>query len=131
MIYPDDVEILEKLANILIIEKRYEIAMEIYKKIISLSGETEGSLYIMTHLSHELAHHEELYAYARRYQKNWPNNPEILSLLAEAEVALGQRQDAIQTLIKLKNLTPYNSEIMDMIAKLTTEEELAGNFGNQ
>jgi tetratricopeptide (TPR) repeat protein len=127
--YPDDVEILEKLANILIIEKRYDIAMEIYKKIISLAWENEGSLYIMTHLSHELAHHEELYAYARRYQKNWPNNPEILWLLAEAEVALGQRQDAIQTLIKLKNLTPYNSEIMDMIAKLTTDEELAGNFG--
>ncbi len=131
MIYPDDVEILEKLANILIIEKRYEIAMEIYKKIISLSGETEGSLYIMTHLSHELAHHEELYAYARRYQKNWPNNPEILSLLAEAEIALGQRQDAIQTLIRLKNLTPYNSEIMDTIAKLTAEEELAGNFNSE
>ncbi len=86
--YPDDVEILEKLANILIIEKRYDIAMEIYKKIVSLSGETEGSLYIMSHLARETGHQEEMYAYTRRYQKNWPNNPEILSLLAEAEIAL-------------------------------------------
>ena len=96
-----------------------------------MSGETEWSLYIMTHLAHELWHNEELYAYARRYQKNWPNNPEILSLLAESEIALGERQNAIQTLIKLKNLTPYNHEIMDMISKLTMEEELAGNFISQ
>lgn len=129
--YPEDGEILERLANILIIEKRYDLALEIYKKIISLSGETEWSLYIMTHLAHELGHHEELYAYARRYQKNWPNNPDILTLLAQAEIALGERQSAIQTLIKLKNLTPYNNEIMETIAKLTMEEELAGNFGGE
>jgi len=85
----------------------------------------------MTHLAHELQNIEELYAYAKKYQKNWPNNPDILSLLAQAEIALGERQAAIQTLIKLKNLTPYNSEIQDMIAKLTMEEELAGNFGKQ
>lgn len=129
LMYPEDWEILERLANILIIEKRYELALEIYKKIITITGETEWSLYIMTHLAHELHHDEELYAYARRYQKNWPNNPDILTLLAEAEIAIGERQSAIQTLIKLKNLTPYNNEIMETIAKLKMEEELAGNFG--
>lgn len=131
LIYPEDGEILERLANVLIIEKRYDIAIEIYKKIISITGETEWSLYIMTHLAHELGQHEELYAYARRYQKSWPNNPDILMLLAQAEIALGERQSAIQTLIKLKNLTPYNNEIMETIAKLTMEEELAGNFGGE
>lgn len=85
----------------------------------------------MTHLAHELGQHEELYAYARRYQKSWPNNPDILMLLAQAEIALGERKSAIQTLIKLKNLTPYNNEIMETIAKLTMEEELAGNFGGE
>ncbi len=131
LIYPEDIEILEKLANILIIERRYDIALEIYRKIVSLAWETEWSIYIMAHLSHELGHHEELYAYTKRYQKSWPNNPEILALLAEAEIALGERQSAIQTLIKLKNLTPYNAEIMETIAKLTMEEELAGNFGGE
>ena len=131
LVYPDDGEILERLANILIIEKRYDLALEIYKKIVSLSGETEWSLYIMTHLAYELGHDEELYAYARRYQKNWPNNPDILTLLAHSEISLGERQAAIQTLIKLKNLTPYNNEIMETIAKLTMEEELAGNFASR
>jgi Tfp pilus assembly protein PilF len=127
---PNDTQILEKLANILIIQKRYEIALALYQKIVDLSSETEGNLYIMTHLASELGQTEEKYEYAKRYQKKYPNNPDILGLLAQAEIELWYRQDAIQTLIKLKNLTPYNHEITQMIAKLVTEEELANNFGN-
>lgn len=129
--YPNDIEILEKLGNVLIIERRYEIALEMYKKILGLTGETEGTLYILTHLSSELGQHELAYTYGKRYQKQWPNNPEILTIISQMEVALGKRQDAIQTLIKLKNLTPYNQEIADMIQKLVLEEELAGNFGGE
>ena len=128
--FPNDGEILEKLANVLIIQKRYDIAREIYKKIVVLTGESEWSLYILTHLASELGNTEEKYEYAKKYQKNWPNNPEILSLLAQAEIALGKRLDAIETLKRLKNLTPYNHEIMETIQKLVMEEELAGNFGN-
>ena len=127
---PNDTQILEKLANILIIQKRYEIALALYQKIVDLSSETEGNLYIMTHLASELGQTEEKYEYAKRYQKKYPNNPDILGLLAQAEIELWYRQDAIQTLIKLKNLTPYNHEITEMITKLVTEEELANNFGN-
>jgi len=127
---PNDIEILEKLANILIIQKRYEIALALYQRIVELSTETEGNLYIMTHLASELGKDEEKYTFAKRYQKKYPNNPDILTLLAQAEIVLGYRQDAIQTLIKLKNLTPYNHEITETIAKLVTEEELANNFGN-
>jgi tetratricopeptide (TPR) repeat protein len=95
-----------------------------------MTGETEGSLYILTHLSSEIGDAEEKYTYARKYQKNWPNNPEILTLLAQAEISLGKRRDAIETLKRLKNLTPYNNEILETIQKLVLEEELAGNFGN-
>ncbi len=126
----NDIEILEKLGNVLIIQRRYEIALEMYKKIISLTWETEGTLYILSHLAKELEQFEIAYDYTRKYQKQWPNNPEILTILAQAEVALGNRKDAIQTLIKLKNLTPYNQEISDMIQKLVLEEELAGNFNS-
>ena len=129
--FPNDGEILEKLANVLIIQKRYDIAREIYKKIVVLTGESEDSLYILTHLASELGDTKEKYEYARRYQKNWPNNPEILALLAQAEIALEKRLDAIETLKRLKNLTPYNHEIMETIQKLVMEEELAGNFNNQ
>ncbi|MBP9779711.1 hypothetical protein KBD33_03770 [Candidatus Gracilibacteria bacterium] len=129
--YPDDIEILEKLGNVLIIEKRYTIAHEIYKKILSIGGETEGTLYILSHLCHELNDAHEGYIYMKKYLKSWPNNPEILALISEVEVELGKRKDAIETLKRLKNLTPYNSEITATLQKLMMEEELAGNFGNQ
>ena len=96
-----------------------------------LTGESEGSLYILAHLASELGDTKEKYEYSKKYQKNWPNNPEILALLAQAEIALEKRRDAIETLKRLKNLTPYNHEIMETIQKLVMEEELAGNFNNQ
>ena len=68
--------------------------------------------------------------YARMYLKQYPHNPDILWLYSQSQVTNGERRDAIDTLIKLKNLTPYNQEIADLIQKLVTEEELAGNFGH-
>ena len=53
----------------------------------------------------------------------------MLRLLSEAELATGRRKDAIQTLIKLKNLSPYSAhEIAETIQKLVAEEEMAKNF---
>jgi tetratricopeptide (TPR) repeat protein len=127
--HSDDIEVLEKLGNVLIIEKRYEIAIEIYRKILRLGWDTESALYITAHLASELRLDEEKYDLAKRYLRQWPNNPEILLLLGQSEIALVKRRDAIETLKRLKNLTPYNSEITEMIAKLVMEEELAGNFG--
>jgi tetratricopeptide (TPR) repeat protein len=127
--YPNDIEILEKLGNVLIIQRRYTIAFEIYKKILIIWWETEAALYIITHLASELGLDQEKYDLAKRYLKQWPNNPEVLALLAQSEIILNLRQDAIKTLIKLKNLTPYNGEIMETVQKLMMEEEMAGNFG--
>lgn len=37
VMHQNDIEILEKLGNVLIIQRRYEIALEMYKKILSLT----------------------------------------------------------------------------------------------
>lgn len=130
-LYPDDTEILIHLADSLAMQHNYEVSYELYKKILSLGGETEEILYTLSHLSAELSLPEETYNYSRSYIKKYPKNPEILWLFAQSQIALWNRKEAIETLIKLKNLTPYNGEILDLIQKLITEEELAGNFGNQ
>ncbi len=127
-IYPGDIEILEKLANVLIIEKKYIIAWEIYKKILSSTGNTETTLYMLTHISHTLGDTNSTMLYAKQYVLQWPKNPEIITLLAESQVILGMRKDAIETYKNLKNLTPYSSEISETLQKLMIEEELAGNF---
>ncbi len=127
-IYLGDIEILEKLANVLIIEKKYIIAWEIYKKILSSTGNTETTLYMLTHISQTLGDTNSTMLYAKQYVLQWPKNPEIITLLAESQVILGMRKDAIETYKNLKNLTPYSSEISETLQKLMIEEELAGNF---
>ncbi len=71
----------------------------------------------------------DVHTYAKLYLKQWPNNKDILFLYSESQIALGMRKEAIATLIKLKNLSPYNAhEISDLINKLLAEEEMAENF---
>jgi Tfp pilus assembly protein PilF len=85
---PDDVEILEKLANVLIIEKKYSIASEIYKKIHASTGNTESTLYMLTHISNTLGDTESTLTYAKQYVLQWPKNPDIIFLLANTQVKL-------------------------------------------
>ena len=125
---PDDVEILEKLANVLIIEKKNVVAYEIYKKIHTFTGNTETTLYMLTHISNTLHDDAAIVKYAKQYMLQWPKNPEIVTLLAQAQINLGKRKDAIESYKHLKNLTPYSSEISETLQKLLLEEELANNF---
>ena len=127
-IYEDDVEILMHLAASLAMQRKYRVSYAFYQKILTLSGDTEELLYTLAHLASELWETDEVYEYARNYNNLYPKNPEILWLLSQSFIARGSRREAIEILIKLKNLTPYNQEIVDLIAKLVVEEEMAGNF---
>lgn len=127
-LHSNDVEILEKLANVLIIEKKNTIANEIYKKIHTFTGNTETTLYMLTHISNTLHDHPNTLTYAKQYVLQWPKNPEIIALLANVQLELWHRRDAIETYKNLKNLTPYSGEITEILQKLLLEEELANNF---
>ena len=124
----DDVEVLNHLATVVAMQRKFEVSYELYKKILSLTGETEDVLYTLTHIAAELNLTEDIYNYSKLYLKQFPKNPEILWLYSQAQITKADRKWAIETLIKLKNLTPYNQEIVDLISKLVTEDELAGNF---
>jgi predicted Zn-dependent protease len=127
-LHSTDIEILEKLANVLIIEKKNIIANEIYKKIYTFTWNTETTLYMLTHISNTLNDHSNTLLYAKQYVLQWPKNPEIISLLANVQVELWLRKDAIVTYKTLKNLTPYSNEITEILQKLLLEEELSSNF---
>lgn len=126
--YPDDIEILTHLATSLAMQRKYEVSYELYKKLLTLKWEDEETLYTLTHLASELWLTEDVYLYGKSYLKQYPRNPEILWLYSQSLITRWERKEAIEILIKLKNLTPYNQEIVDLIGKLVTEEELAGNF---
>ncbi len=88
MIYPEDVEILKSLADVLIIKKKYKVAAALYEKLLSLSDEKEEILFVLSHLSYELEDMENLYRFTRLYLKQWPKNKEILDLEAKAQIHL-------------------------------------------
>ncbi len=85
--YPDDAEILEHLATSLAMQHRYELSYELYKKVLSLTGENEEILYTLTHLASELSQSEDVYTYAKSYLKQYPRNPEILWLYTQALIS--------------------------------------------
>lgn len=130
-LYPEDTEVLGHLASNLAIQRKYDVSYELYKKVLSITWGTEDLLYTLTHLASELNIPEDAYTYARAYLHQYPKSPEILWLMAQSQIAMNERKFAIETLIKLKNLTPYNQEIVDLIQKLVMEQELAGNFGEE
>ena len=130
-IYIDDADILLHLANSLAMQRKYRVSYELYKKVLTLQWDSEDVLYTLTHLASELIEVDDTYEYARNYIRQYPKNPEILWLYSQSQITRGNRRDAIETLIKLKNLTPYNQEIIDLIQKLVVEEEMAGNFGGE
>lgn len=126
--HPEDQEILQKLAKNLIMLRKFAIAYEIEKKLVRLFGE-ETDLYTVTSLAFELGHQGEALEYARNYLKQYPKNPDILWIKAQCLIALGERKEAIEDLLKLKHMSPYNAELAELIQKLMMEEEMAVNFG--
>lgn len=127
--HTEDAEILGKLANILIIYKEWEIAYELYKKILSLGGDRENSLFMLVNIAKEIEDFSDVYQYSRAYLKEWPNDKDMLASLSEAQIRLGKRKEAIETLIKYKNLSPYEAvEIQAYIDQLVIEEEKSKNF---
>lgn len=86
-LYPDDLEILEHLATSLAMQRRYEVAYELYKKVLDLGGESEEILYTLSHLASELSIPEDIYTYAKSYLRQYPRNPEILWLYAQSLIS--------------------------------------------
>lgn len=127
--HTEDEEILEKLANILIIFKEWNIAYELYKKILSIGSDKENALFMLVNIAKEIGDFSDVYQYSRAYLKEWPNDKDMLASLSEAQIRLGKRKEAIETLIKYKNLSPYEAaEIQAYIDQLVIEEENSKNF---
>ena len=83
----EDIEVLNHLATVLAMQRKFQVAYELYKKIQSLTGDTEEILYTLAHLASELSLQEEVYAYSKSYLKQYPKNPEILWLYSQSQIS--------------------------------------------
>ncbi len=123
-----DLELYMKLGFVLSVQKKYEVAFEIYKKGLSFDENNIESIEMLANLGFELERYEESVTYAKMFLKKYPRNYDMLHLLAMSYIKLTLREDALETLKKLKTLDPYNGKIQELIDKTLLEMEMEKNF---
>ena len=123
-----DPELYLKLGFALSIQGKYEIAYEIYKRLLSLDENSTETLDMLSNLGHQLSLHKESNDYAYLFLKKNPHNTDILYLVAINHVNLEERHLALESLKKIRTIDPYNSKIQELIKKLELEIEMENNF---
>jgi tetratricopeptide (TPR) repeat protein len=83
---------------------------------------------MLANLGLELERYDECKQYAKMFLKKYPRNYDMLHLLAVSYMHLEEREEALDTLKKIKTIDPYNGKIQDMIEKVNLEIEMQKNF---
>ena len=123
-----DPELYLKLGFSLSIQGKYEIAYEIYKRLLSLDGQSIETVDMLANLGHQLGYHRESNDYAYLFLKKNPHNIDILYLTAINHINLEERVLALENLKKIRTIDPYNGSIQELIKKVELELEMAAHF---
>lgn len=123
-----DPELYLKLGFALSIQGKYEIAYEIYKRLLSLDEHNTETVDMLANLGHQLGYHGESNEYAYIFLKKNPHNTDILYLTAINHINLEERISALGSLKKIRTIDPYNGKIQELIKKIELELELENNF---
>lgn len=103
-----DPELYLKLGFALSIQGKYEIAYEIYKRLLSLDENNIETVDMLANLGHQLGLHRESNEYASLFLKKNPHNTDILYLTAINFINLEERPAALENLKKIRTIDPYN-----------------------
>lgn len=128
LVHETDPEIFMKLGFSLSIQGKFEIAYEIYKKLLDLSESHVEAAEMLANIAHELGKHESAIEHAKIFLKKHPRNEDMLTVLSVSLIHLERKSEALETLEKLKLLDPYNPRIREMKEKLELELELSQKF---
>lgn len=123
-----DPELYLKLGFALSIQGKYEIAYEIYKRLLSLDEGNIETVDMLANLGHQLGNHQESNEYAYIFLKKNPHNTDILYLTVINHINLEERTAALESLKKIQTIDPYNTKIQDLIKKVKIELEMENNF---
>jgi len=123
-----DSELYLKLGFALSIQGKYEIAYEIYKRLLSLDENNTETVDMLANLGHQLGYHGESNDYAYMFLKKNPHHIDILYLTAINHINLQEKERALGSFKKIRTIDPYNGKIQELIKDLELELELANNF---
>lgn len=123
-----DPELYLKLGFALSIQGKYEIAYEIYKRLLALDENSTETVDMLANLGHQLGKHQESNEYAAIFLKKNPHNTDILYLVAINHINLEERALALEALKKIRTIDPYNGKIQELIQKVELEIEMEDHF---
>lgn len=125
-----DTEIYLKLGFILSIQSKYEVAYEIYKKLHCLDKTNMEAIEMLANIGHHLGNFEDSRLFTKIFLKKNPRNIDLLYLQALNLINLEERKEAIEMLLKVRQIEPYNVKVNELIDKVQLELELEKNFSN-
>ncbi len=121
VLYAGDPEIYLRLARSLALQEKYEIAYEVYRRLLEIDPENFEARELFASVAFTLEKYEEAREAARRYLKKFPANIEMMHLLAESHICLEDHERALEVLEKIQNLEPYNHDIRSLIDRIRHE----------
>ena len=116
----EDLYILQRLWNIYILRNKTKKAEAIYSQAHKLDKSNTEILDILSHVNLEQRDFKKALKYSNQYLKEKPRNAEKLWIKWYALEKLGRKKEAISVYHELLQLQPYNSEVQERVAKLSS-----------
>lgn len=110
LVHDDDFDVLKKLAYALSMQEKYPLAIEIYKKALSIKQDIDivNMLASLTYYSNSFS---ESIDYLKKYLKEKPKDKDNLYLLASSYKNIWQLEDSANVLRRILEFDPYNETI--------------------
>lgn len=122
-LYEHDEEIYQRLGDNLTKQEKYENAYEIYTELLPFTHERERVMYSLAFVSYHTGKMDDVLEYGKQFLHNHPYDPDILWIVAQAEFAREEYTEALEHLKKLRQLSPYNTEVIDQIDQIYARME--------
>ncbi len=114
---PDNVEILKRLWNVLLLQWKLEEALIPYELAFEKKKDEE-TVDVLAGVYFEIKNYKKSLIYTKLYLKDYPKNVEKLGMKWYALEKEWKTQEAIESYKKILQMQPYNLEIKERIAKL-------------
>lgn len=118
LVHQEDHGILKKLAYVLTMQEKYELALEMYKKAYDLKEDDTETIDMLSQLYYYKWNYIDAIAFLKLFLKEQPRNIESLILLAASYKQIGKILDAINTYGRVLEVDPYNQEVKSVVEEL-------------
>ncbi|MDP5039004.1 MAG: hypothetical protein NWP80_00995 [Candidatus Gracilibacteria bacterium] len=119
LVHTEDLNLLKKLGYILSLQEKYDLSLEVYKKVYEKIGEDTETLNMLANITYVLEYYIDTISYVEILLKSKPRDIELLILNALSYSKIEEYKTSIEYYKKALILDPYNQNINKEIEQLT------------